>query len=168
MKTLILPPADTKLGFLVCECNSTGGGLEPVARKDTAAEAVKLARDIAATDEHVRVFHEIALTVDATDTRATAPQSPHARPDARDGLIRRLVNVLNKAGMEVLEERMPSLIEITETLIEARALGYVPTGSKAEPIKYPDTPAGRELKSLHERQREELRRIHENERRAIP
>lgn len=158
MKTLIIPPAETKLGFIVCECNSTGGALEEVARKDTAAEAVSIARNLAAADEHVRVFHEIALTVDATDTRATAPQSTHARPDARDGLIRRLVNVLNKAGMEVLEERMPSLIEITETLIEARALGYVPTGSKAEPIKYPDTEIGRLLKKQHENERDELRR----------
>lgn len=167
MKSLIIPPADSRLGFIVCDCNSTGGALEMVARKDSAAEAISLARDIAATDEHVRVFHEIALTVDATDARATGKQSPSVRPDARDVLIRRLVNLVNKAGMEVLEERMPSLIEITEALIEAKALGYVPTGSKAEPIQYPDTPAGRELRSLHERQRAELKLIHDAERKAV-
>lgn len=162
MKTLIIPPAETKLGFVVCESNSTGGALEPVGRKDTAAEAIKLARDIAATDEHVRVFHEIAFTVDHLRAPELNPEA--LRPDARDMLISRLVNTLNTAGMEVLEERMPSLIEITEALIEAKALGYVPTGSKAEPIKYPDTPEGRTLKQEHEKEREALRQQHERER----
>jgi hypothetical protein len=163
MKTLIIPPAETKLGFVVCECNSTGGALEEVARKDAAAEALNLARQLAAMDEHVRVFHEIALTVDPSDVRATAPQSTQPRADARDVLIRRLVNCVNRAGIEVLAERMPSLIEITEALIEAKALGYTPDGA-APAIKYPDTPAGRELRSLHERQRAELRRIQDAER----
>lgn len=163
MKTLIIPPADTPLSFVVLLAG-TNAGIAGVShdRKNTAAEALSLARDIAAAGTHVRVMQEIAFTVDAN---SPAPHSQAIRPDVRDALIRRLVNVLNKAGMEVLEERMPSLIEIAEAMTEAKAHGFVPTGSKAEPIKYPDTEAGKSLRAEHEREREALRKQHEEERR---
>jgi hypothetical protein len=166
MKTLIIPPADTPLSFVVALGDTRGRMMTQADRKNTAAEALKLARDMASAGSDVRVMQEIAFTVDpgAAVHHGTAGESPVARPDVRDVLIRRLVNFVNKAGIEVLAERMPSLIEIAELMIEARALGYVPTGSTAEPIKYPDSEIGRLLKKQHENEREELRRRQQAER----